>query len=117
METRWTFDREGEFVCERAKAGKKADKQRHSRKKSAKPASEIRLIPIPLADAIQPKDSILKKLIGNLRQQKVKFKSGDILIIKHKIISKSEGQIVNLSTIKPSADSIAWAKQYGLDAR
>jgi coenzyme F420-0:L-glutamate ligase/coenzyme F420-1:gamma-L-glutamate ligase len=52
-----------------------------------------------------------------LRQQKVKFKSGDILIIKHKIISKSEGQIVNLSTIKPSADSIAWAKQYGLDAR
>jgi coenzyme F420-0:L-glutamate ligase / coenzyme F420-1:gamma-L-glutamate ligase len=104
-------------VSERAKAGKNTDKQQSSRNNSAKTATEIRLIPIPLADEIQPKDSILEKLIDGLRQQKVTFKSGDILIIKHKIVSKSEGQVVDLATIKPSASSIAWAKQYVLDAR
>jgi coenzyme F420-0:L-glutamate ligase/coenzyme F420-1:gamma-L-glutamate ligase len=104
-------------VSKRADTGKNADKRRHSRKQSAKAVSEIRLIPIVLADEIQPKDSILEKLIGGLRQQKITFKPGDILVIKHKIVSKSEGQIIDLATIKPSADSVAWAEQYGLDAR
>ena len=34
-----------------------------------------------------------------------------------KIVSKSEGRVVDLATIEPSEDSIAWAKQYALDAR
>ena len=37
--------------------------------------------------------------------------------MKHKIVSKSEGRLVDLATIDPSAESIAWAKQYALDAR
>ena len=45
------------------------------------------------------------------------FEPGDILIVKHKIVSKAEGRIVDLATIKPSAESAAWAKQYNLDAR
>jgi coenzyme F420-0:L-glutamate ligase / coenzyme F420-1:gamma-L-glutamate ligase len=36
---------------------------------------------------------------------------------KHKIVSKSEGCVVDLPTIKPSAESVAWAKEYNLDAR
>jgi len=47
----------------------------------------------------------------------VRLLSGDILVVKHKIVSKAEGRIVDLSTIQPSDESIAWAKQYDLDAR
>jgi coenzyme F420-0:L-glutamate ligase/coenzyme F420-1:gamma-L-glutamate ligase len=52
-----------------------------------------------------------------LRQHSLAFRPGDILVVKHKIISKSEGRIVDLATIKPSADSSVWAKKYNLDAR
>jgi coenzyme F420-0:L-glutamate ligase/coenzyme F420-1:gamma-L-glutamate ligase len=37
--------------------------------------------------------------------------------VKHKIVSKAEGCLVDLATITPSDDSIAWARQYNLDAR
>src|SRR5579864_1574480 len=79
--------------------------------------SELRLIPIPLADEIRPGDSLADKLLNALRRSRLRLLSGDILIIKHKIVSKSEGRIVDLATIDPSHESIAWAKQYALDAR
>lgn len=77
----------------------------------------LHLIPIPLADEIQPGDSLADKLLEALRRRRLKLQSGDILIVKHKIVSKSEGRIVDLATIEPSAESVAWARQYGLDAR
>ena len=47
----------------------------------------------------------------------MRFAPGDIVVVKHKIVSKSEGQLVDLATIEPSPESLAWAKQYDLDAR
>jgi coenzyme F420-0:L-glutamate ligase / coenzyme F420-1:gamma-L-glutamate ligase len=79
--------------------------------------TNLRIIPIPLAYEINPSDSIADKLLQALRQSTLAFKSGDILVVKHKIVSKAEGRIVDLATIKPSADSVAWAKKYKLDAR
>ena len=52
-----------------------------------------------------------------LRRRRLRLQPGDILVVKHKIVSKSEGRLVDLATVKPSAESIAWAKQYDLDAR
>lgn len=70
-----------------------------------------------MAGEIQPGDSLADELLAALRQSRLRFQSGDILIVKHKIVSKSEGRIIDLATIQPSAESIAWAKQYALDAR
>jgi len=78
---------------------------------------EIRLIPIVLADEIAPGASIADKLLESLRPRRQRLQRGDILVVKHKIISKSEGRLVDLATITPSAESIAWATQYSLDAR
>jgi coenzyme F420-0:L-glutamate ligase/coenzyme F420-1:gamma-L-glutamate ligase len=52
-----------------------------------------------------------------MRGIRVRLQIGDILVVKHKIVSKAEGRIVDLATIMPSAESIAWAEQYKLDAR
>ncbi len=79
--------------------------------------NELRLIPIPVAGEILPGDPLADKLLGALRQRRLRFQSGDILVVKHKIVSKAEGRIVDLATIKPTKESIAWAKQYALDAR
>lgn len=85
--------------------------------KSPRTTSEIRLIPIQVAGEISPGDSISEKLLDAMRRTRLRFQPGDILVVKHKIISKSENCIVDLATIKPSAESIEWAKQYNLDAR
>jgi coenzyme F420-0:L-glutamate ligase/coenzyme F420-1:gamma-L-glutamate ligase len=66
---------------------------------------------------ISPGDSISDKLLQALRQNNLTFEPRDILIVKHKIISKAEGRIVDLAAIKPSAHSIAWARKYKLDPR
>ena len=86
------------------------------RKKPTSP-DELRLIPIQLEDEIHPGDSLADKLLAALRQRRLRLQSGDILVVKHKIVSKSEGRVVDLATIQPSDESIAWAKQYALDAR
>jgi len=88
---------------------------REVRKKTT--PNEIHIIPIRLADEIQPGDPLPDKLLYSLRQRKLRLQPGDVLIIKHKIVSKSEGRVVDLSTIRPSSASIAWAKQYALDPR
>jgi coenzyme F420-0:L-glutamate ligase/coenzyme F420-1:gamma-L-glutamate ligase len=83
----------------------------------ARQRGELRLIPIPVAGEIQPGDSLAEELLAALRRRRLRLQAGDILIVKHKIVSKSEGRLVELATIRPSAESLAWAKQYGLDAR
>jgi coenzyme F420-0:L-glutamate ligase/coenzyme F420-1:gamma-L-glutamate ligase len=79
--------------------------------------SELRIIPIPVAGEITFRNSIADKVLDSLRQLNLTFESGDILVVKHKIVSKAEGQIVDLASVKPSARSIAWARKYKVDAR
>jgi coenzyme F420-0:L-glutamate ligase/coenzyme F420-1:gamma-L-glutamate ligase len=78
---------------------------------------ELRIVPIPVAVEIASGDSIADTLLQSLQQLKVTVESGDILVVKHKIVSKAEGQVVDLTSIKPSSESVAWARKYKLDAR
>jgi coenzyme F420-0:L-glutamate ligase/coenzyme F420-1:gamma-L-glutamate ligase len=77
----------------------------------------LQIIPITLEDEIRPGDSLSKKLLQALSQPRLRLKRGDILVIKHKIVSKAEGQLVALDTITPSPASRIWARRYKLDAR
>jgi coenzyme F420-0:L-glutamate ligase/coenzyme F420-1:gamma-L-glutamate ligase len=98
-------------------AGKKKSAAKRRTELLFSPAHELRLIPIPVADEIRPGDPLADKFFDALRRRRLRFQSGDILIVKHKIVSKSEGCLIDLATIRPSAESIAWAQQYALDAR
>jgi coenzyme F420-0:L-glutamate ligase/coenzyme F420-1:gamma-L-glutamate ligase len=79
------------------------------------PPPELRIIPLPLNTEVQPGDSIPRLLLDALHRHKLR--QGDILVIKHKIVSKAEGQLVALHKIKPSAASRRWANRYHLDPR
>jgi len=78
---------------------------------------EVRIIAVPLSGEIKPGDSIAEKLLAAVRHQRLFLAKGDILVVKHKIISKAEGQLVDLSQIQPSAATRRWARHYKLDAR
>jgi coenzyme F420-0:L-glutamate ligase/coenzyme F420-1:gamma-L-glutamate ligase len=79
--------------------------------------SELRVLPIRFADDVRPGDSLTDKLLQALKRLRLSPRAGDILIVKHKIVSKAEGRLVELDRIKPSPNSRAWARRYKLDAR
>ena len=78
---------------------------------------EIRIIPVPLSAEIRPGDSLARILFNILRGKRISLAKGDILVVKHKIVSKAEGRLVRLDSVKPSAASSAWGKRYKVDAR
>ena len=80
-------------------------------------ALELRIIPVSLADEIRPGDSLADRLLQAMQHPKQSLRAGDVLIVKHKIVSKAEGRMVELDRIKPSASLRAWARRYKLDAR
>ncbi len=82
-----------------------------------KSPQELRVIPVFFPGEIRSGDSLIETLLGALKHQRRSLKRGDILVVKHKIVSKAEGQLVRLNTIQPSAASRAWARRYYLDAR
>lgn len=96
--------------------GARRKKGSAARRKAIAP-DEIRLIPIPFTGEIRPGESITEKLFESLTSRRLRLQPGDIVIVKHKIVSKSEGRLVDLATIHPSTELAAWAKQYDLDAR
>ncbi len=84
--------------------------------KMARPR-ELRVIAVHVTGEIRPGDSLAATLLAALREQGLSLAGGDILVVKHKIVSKAEGQLVELDRIKPSASSRSWARRYKIDAR
>ncbi len=56
-------------------------------------------------------------MIGALALSGLRFHAGDILVVKHKIVSKAEGRMVELSTVKPSTPARRFAEKNGIDPR
>ena len=78
---------------------------------------EVRLIPIAVAGEIRIGDVLSVILDAAAKSLGLRFQDGDILVVKHKIVSKAEGALVVLDKVQPSATSQAWARRFGLDAR
>ena len=45
------------------------------------------------------------------------LRAGDVVVVTHKIVSKAEGRLVDLSTVEPSAFAKGFAARYGKDPR
>jgi len=80
-------------------------------------AAAVVLIPVPFEDEIRPGDKLGDKLVSALKAKRLRLRSGDILVIKHKIVSKAEGQLVELSSVRPTSSAKKWSQQSGTDAR
>ncbi len=42
---------------------------------------------------------------------------GDVLVVTQKVVSKAEGAVVDLRTVEPRPDAVAWAERWDRDAR
>jgi len=81
------------------------------------PTKELRIIPLPVAEEIHRGESLSARLLSAAHKARLRFQDRDVLVVKHKVVSKAEGAMVNLSKVRPSKASQAWARRYGLDAR
>lgn len=77
----------------------------------------IHAIPVRGMPEIQPGDAIPELLLAALARNHTPLRAGDLLVVKHKIVSKAEGRIVRLADVKPSARARRWAKEANSDPR
>jgi coenzyme F420-0:L-glutamate ligase / coenzyme F420-1:gamma-L-glutamate ligase len=80
-------------------------------------AGEVRILPIAVKGEICTGESLSSRLLAAAKALGISFQAGDILVVKHKAVSKAEGAIVALHDVRPSKASRTWARRYGLDAR
>ena len=80
-------------------------------------AGELRIIPLWVRGEIRAGDSLLRKILEATRRVRAQIEAGDILVVKHKVVSKAEAAVVDLTHIRPTRSSKMWAKRYNLDAR
>ncbi|MGO9516955.1 MAG: coenzyme F420-0:L-glutamate ligase [Candidatus Korobacteraceae bacterium] len=79
--------------------------------------NELRALPVLGMREIFPGDSVADLIVDKLALGGLRFHDGDILVVKHKIVSKAEGRTVVLDTVKPSAAAKRFATKNGVDAR
>jgi coenzyme F420-0:L-glutamate ligase/coenzyme F420-1:gamma-L-glutamate ligase len=74
----------------------------------------IALTGLPL---IKAGDDLVEMIAASLKQNGVEPRAQDVLVVAQKIVSKAEGRMVDLATIKPSTRAIALATEVDKDPR
>lgn len=72
---------------------------------------------IPNIPLIKPNDDLANIILHALSSSEYKLENNDIIAIAQKIVSKSEGQLIDLATIKPSERAIKLAQEINKDPR
>jgi coenzyme F420-0:L-glutamate ligase / coenzyme F420-1:gamma-L-glutamate ligase len=74
-----------------------------SRKLKRLPASPaIEILPVPGLPEIRKGSDLARMIVAAAHQAGIAFKAADVLVIAQKVVSKAEGRLVGLATIKPS---------------
>jgi coenzyme F420-0:L-glutamate ligase/coenzyme F420-1:gamma-L-glutamate ligase len=79
--------------------------------------TELHAIPVWGMGDVLPSDSIADLIVDALALGGLRLHVGDILVVKHKIVSKAEGCMVELATVTPSPAAKRFASKNDTDAR
>ncbi len=79
--------------------------------------SQIKIIGLDGIREVYPADDVVEIIQRSLAVSNVQLERGDVLFVTHKIVSKAEGQVVDLRTVEPSPFAQQWAERYNKDPR
>jgi coenzyme F420-0:L-glutamate ligase / coenzyme F420-1:gamma-L-glutamate ligase len=79
--------------------------------------SGVELLPLNGLAEIVPGDSLGSVILHALARQNLALKDGDIVVVTQKIVSKSEGCVVELDSVQPSQLATEWAERWAKDPR
>lgn len=77
----------------------------------------LQVIPVKVSRNIRPQDDLDEVILAAIKQNELEIRDGDVVVVAHKIVSKAEGRIVNLASIKPSPRAVKMGKEHGKDPR
>jgi coenzyme F420-0:L-glutamate ligase/coenzyme F420-1:gamma-L-glutamate ligase len=77
----------------------------------------IQITPIRVSDDIGPDNDLTIVILEAIADSQIEIQNGDILVVTHKIVSKAEGRVVDLTRIRPSPKAIRMAKEHDKDPR
>lgn len=77
----------------------------------------LTLRPVPNVPMIQPGDDLAVLICEALRSVSIDLQDGDIVVLAQKIVSKSEGRLVNLTQVTPSPEAVQLAERTEKDPR
>lgn len=77
----------------------------------------LELVALPKIPAVERGDDVAGLVLDGLRRLRRRLKSGDVVVIAQKIVSKAEGRTVDLATVTPSARAKALARKSDKDPR
>lgn len=80
-------------------------------------ANALQIFPIHSIGEITPATDLAQSIYSALDTEHLTLEQGDILVVTQKIVSKAEGQLVNLDEIHPSEFARRFAEQYNKDAQ
>ena len=66
---------------------------------------------------VQPGDDVARLVVDAAARQRTPVAGGDVLVLSQKIISKSEGRLLNLGEVTPSSMATTFATELGRDPR
>lgn len=77
----------------------------------------IQIIPIGISNDVKPHDELDMIILDAIGDNHITIQDGDVLVVAHKIVSKAEGRLVDLASVRPSSEAVRMAKEHGKDAR
>ena len=78
---------------------------------------KLELTPVPGFPLIKPGDDLAEIIINTCEKAQIGIQGGDIFVLAQKIVSKSEGRLVNLNDVAVTEDAVNLAEKTGKDPR
>ncbi len=79
--------------------------------------ARIELIALEGIPEIGPGDDLAARIAEAAAASAIELADADVLVVTQKVVSKAEGRLVELASVKPSDFAIGWADHWGRDAR
>ncbi|HEU5203939.1 MAG TPA: coenzyme F420-0:L-glutamate ligase [Candidatus Limnocylindrales bacterium] len=82
-------------------------------------AGTLEVIALDGIPEIEPGDDLASKIGDALERRADLFplRDGDVLVVTQKVVSKAEGAVVDLTTVEPRPEAVAFAERFGRDPR
>jgi coenzyme F420-0:L-glutamate ligase/coenzyme F420-1:gamma-L-glutamate ligase len=79
--------------------------------------SRVELIGLEGIGEVKPGDDLAQLISAALGDAGIGLREDDVLVVTQKVVSKAEGRVVELASVRPSALAQDWADRWGKDPR
>lgn len=79
--------------------------------------ARIELIALEGIPEVGPGDDLAARIADAAAASSIALADTDVLVVTQKVVSKAEGRLVELASVKPSDFAVGWADHWGRDAR